>query len=117
MAQAQKSTLNSGKRYRSPLTFAQFRYDENQQLVYRPLTGSTDIVASSAVQWLGRCHTFATIEEHAARLVEELGLEPSQFAAIEAVLNQLVESDMLISDEHFVEHWIGQATCNNPQAQ
>jgi len=106
-ADAANAISTATRRYRSPLTFVRFPYDENRQVVYCPLTGKQTIVSKAALRWLGRCQTFATIEEHAAKLGEELSMEPTQLDATRDSLNQLAAAEILLSDENFVDKYIG----------
>jgi hypothetical protein len=83
--------------YRGSFECARLPLGENQELVYSPMTRSAGALSASAVRLLQGCRTFATLDEHAARLCRELNLNPQQDAQMHQELAALAQSGFLIS--------------------
>lgn len=86
-------------RFRSQPNLRRYPASDNTQLVYGHVTGNTEIVSNLNMQLVERCQTVATLDQHAARLCNELGFGPLHIAATRQILEQLNETGLLISEQ------------------
>ncbi|RTL43705.1 MAG: hypothetical protein EKK48_08140 [Candidatus Melainabacteria bacterium] len=92
-------TEPSAPRFRSQPNLSRYPVGDNAQLVYCPVTNDTQLVSNLHMQLVERCQAFATLDQHAVRLCNELGFGPLHVAATKAILNQLGETGLLLSDQ------------------
>jgi hypothetical protein len=92
---------DSTDRYRA-FDLARFHLGENRELVYSPLSRAARTLPALTVRLLQGCRTFATLDEHAFRLCQELNLGPDQVPAVRAQLAALAGADLLVSARSLV---------------
>jgi hypothetical protein len=84
------------ERYRGSFEFPRVPLGEGDVLVYSPLTREARRLSPLAVRLLQGCRTFATLDEHAARLVRELDASPPLAEAVRDQLGELARAGLLV---------------------
>jgi hypothetical protein len=94
----------ASERYRSFPDLPRFALGDNLELVYSPLTRGAQTLPAIVVQFLLGCRTFATLEDHAARLCREFGFGCEQEGPIRQHLAGLAQAGLLLSEADLSDH-------------
>jgi hypothetical protein len=84
------------ERYRA-FDVTRFSLGDNRELVYSPLSRAARTVPAWSARLLQGCRSFATLDEHATRLCQELHLPLGQRPQVRDELCALAEAGLLIS--------------------
>jgi hypothetical protein len=90
--------------YRSFPDCPHFPLGDRAELVYSPLTREACILSPVAVGLVHSCWTFATLQDHAARLCRQLNLAQEQERAVLGELSALVKTGLLVSRTDLENH-------------
>ncbi len=87
------------ERYRGAFEGPRFPLGNGQELVYVPLTRAAKALPASSLRFLQGCRTWATLDDHAFRLCQELQLDPMQGGEVRRELGTLAQAGLLVSEE------------------
>ena len=87
----------SEEHYRSLPDLIRFPFGESSALFYSPLSRSARILSALSLRLLQGCPTFATLDDHAARLCRELNASPVQLEVLRRELADLAAAGLLVS--------------------
>src|SRR6516164_6958072 len=87
----------SQEHYRNRPDLIRFPFGESSALFYSPLSRSARILSALSLRLLQGCPTFATLDDHAARLCRELNASPVQLELLRRELADLAAAGLLVS--------------------
>src|ERR1700722_14816580 len=115
--------------FRVRLNLIRYSDGSNEQLIYCPVSRVARTLPNLTVQILGRCRNFATLDQHAAQVCNEMGFDHWHRASTRKILVDLAEAGLLVSREAYTSSFLGSSqeeskasisslgipTCNRPQ--
>ena len=111
---ANESVTDTSERYRVN-DLMQFPMGQSQELVYCPLTGTAQILPKMSVRVLQECSKFATLDEHALRVCNELGIELYQVRGVRQQLEEWAASGLLVSNQALLEQCANESDGSDTQ--
>src|SRR5437899_657918 len=93
----------SAEPFRSFPDLMRFALSDGQVLVYSLWSRAPRVLSALGQRLLQGCASFATLDDHAARLCRELNLMPLQLESVRRELESLAEAGLLLSRQQMAD--------------
>jgi len=85
-----------------------------EQLIYCRFNGSTRLLPNLQIRILERCGRFATLDQHAAQVCNDLNLSPMHVSATRNILVEMLASGLLVSMKALTDRALNGTVADDP---